>query len=202
MKNKANVYDYVLSMYVSENNLRPQMCKVFKQENYNIATDSYSVIFVDEKDSGLKYDSDDKSPKALHFLNDFIFDTTEVIDRNTFLSDFFTLERIWYSSTKACEKCDGSGSIECDCCGNDSDCKECDGSGDSYEKLPFVKPELIGDNIFLFDRKFSSVLTSKMIQTSYFLEAEKITVKFNKANDRQPFLFEIGEAKIIIMPTF
>ena len=201
MKNTPNNYDYVLSMYVSEDRLRPQMCKVFKQENYNIATDAYSVIFVGEKDSGLKYNPDDKSPKALPLLMDFIFDTTEVIDRNTFLSDFFTLERKWYSLTKDCEECDGSGSTECDCCGHDSDCKECDGSGNSDEKLPFGKPKLIGDNIFLFDRKISSVLANRMIQTAYFLEAEKITVKFNKSNDKQVFLFEIGEAKIIIMPT-
>lgn len=201
MKTTPNNYDYVLSMYVSDDILRPAMCKVFKQENLNIATDSYSVIYVDDTKPGFKYEEDDKAPNAINLLKNFTFDRTENLNRDSLLSNYLTLGNKWSKKYKPCDKCEGYGEVECTCCGNDSECEDCDGTGESNEVESFTIPTLSGDKIKLFDRKIGSTFLHRVIQSAFFLGVENFTVKFNSENTKQAFLFEIDSAKIIVMPT-
>lgn len=200
MKNIPNAYDYVMSMYRSTDNLRPGMTAIFKQENYHIATDSYTVIYVDSSASGLQYRPNEKSPDALSLLKKFTFDKTETIQTEQLLQQYFNTNLEWDKKLADCVDCEGTGSTECDCCGHENECDECAGSGESHEAKPFAIPVLKGDSIHMFYKKFSSQFIHRVIQTAYFLQAPSIIVKYQDG-ERNPCLFEIKEASIIVMPT-
>lgn len=201
MKNTANNYDYVLSLFRSTDELRPAMTKVFKQDKFYLATDSHSVIMVEETVTGLDYQEDEKSPNALSLFENLAHDKEINMDRDNFLSDIFSIEAKWIQHYKYCKKCKGSGTDTCPCCDNDSDCRDCEGTGSSDDVEAFSKPYLsCGELIKLGDTTFDPHFINRVLQVAYFLEEKTITFKFLQNEQRKAVLFEIGKAKIMIMP--
>jgi hypothetical protein len=201
MKNTANNYDYVLSLFRSTDEMRPAMTKVFKQNNFLLATDSHSLILVDESLAGLEYEEDEKAPNALGLFDKIVFDTEQILDRDTFLSDIFSLESIWIQNYKYCKKCKGTGTKTCPCCDNENDCEECDGSGTSDDVEAFTKPYLsCGDVIKLGTTTFDPNFLNRVLQVAYFLDEKQIIFKYPKNEKYKAVLFDVGKARIMIMP--
>lgn len=200
MNNQPNNYDYCLSLFKSTETLRPHLCKVFPQENYYIATDAHTVIYVDKQFSGLDYPIEERSVDALKFLHETLHDTEIMVDKNDILSQLLNVNFEWNKTFFKCEKCSGTGEQECQCCNNISDCKECDGTGYSDEVKPFSRVELRGEDLIFAENRFDSNLFHRMVQTAFFLEAKKITVKYTKHVKNKPVIFLIENATVLIMP--
>lgn len=197
---KPNIYDYILSMFKSNDSLRPALNEPFPQEDSVIATDSHSMIVVDKNLLACTYEGHEKAPNALGIFKDFQPDTEVVLNRDNLLSDFFKIEMEWYGKKVDCDVCEGSGSKECKCCGNESDCDDCDGTGSSFEEVPFTKPYLNGETIGLCATHFSSNYINKLFQVAFFLEEKEITASFVKGFPLKNVTFKIGKVDILLMP--
>lgn len=79
-----------------------------------------------------------------------------------------------------CPECEGEGSMECECCGHESDCSECDGLGDV--KLTFILTRVLYQACLDYDK-------AKM---KAFIEQEPITEK-NKHKHPLTFLDELAD---------
>jgi hypothetical protein len=197
---KANNYDYVLSLYKSTDEIRPNLCSVFPQDSYYIATDAHTIIYVNKTDAALEYPIVEKSVDGVKFLNENPTDSEMRVDKKDLASYFVTAEMKWFNNYKKCEKCDGSGDNMCGCCEHVSECKECYGSGDSEDVEPFSKPVLSGEDILFAENRFDANLFNRMVQTAYFLEADEILVKWNKGVKNRLVWFQIAKATVMLMP--
>ncbi len=198
--NKPNIYDYVLSMFKSNDSLRPAFCQIFKNENYYCGTDSHALIIAETSLTGLTYNDVEKAPNALKVYNDAVTDTELILDRNELLSDFFSAEQVWKGEKLSCDECEGKGYKTCRCCGTDNDCEDCDGTGESFLDVPFSKATLYGEVVKLCETTFNTFLLNKVIQTAFFLEENKIIARYKKGSPRSSVTFEIGKVKILLMP--
>lgn len=197
---KANNYDYVLSLYKSTDEIRPNLCSVFPQGEYYISTDAHTIIYINKTDAGLEYPIVENSVNALKFLKENPTDSEMKVDKKDLTSYFVKAEMEWYNHYKKCGKCQGSGDIMCECCEHTSECKECYGSGDSEKIKPFSQPYLSAEDILFAENRFDANLFSRMVQTAYFLEADQITVRWNKDVKNRPVWFLISKATVMIMP--
>jgi len=198
---KPNKYDYALSLFTAQDELRPAFSTPFPQETFYCATDSHSLIIVQNNLTGFKYDGHEKAPDALSLYKKHVCDTEFSLTKDEMLSGFFTAEMQYLNSMKKCTKCDGSGSKECECCGNESDCKECDGTGEDFEQIPFGKPFLSGELVRFAETTFYPNSLNKVIQTAYYIGEEKIIVRYEKGQPYRPRVFCIGDVRILVMPS-
>lgn len=198
---KANKYDYVLSLFTAQDEIRPAFAKPFPQESFYCATDSNCLIVVQNNLPALKYEGHEKAPNALNLYKNHISDSEFVITKDELLSGFFSAELQFLHSMKKCEKCDGKGYKECHCCGHENDCEECDGSGEDFEQIPFGKPFLHGELVRFAETTFYPNSLNKVLQAAYFLSEDKIFVKYEKDQPYRARAFYIGDVRILLMPS-
>lgn len=198
---KPNKYDYVLSLFTSQDELRPAFAEPFPQEDVYCATDSHSLIIVDKTLAGLDYEGHEKAPNALSLYKNHISDTEFSVTKDELLSGFFSAEMKFLHTMKKCEECDGKGYKECHCCGNESDCEECDGSCEDFEQIPFGKPFLSGEFVCFAETTFYPNTLNKILQTANFIAEQNIIVKYEKGQPYRARVFLIGDVKILAMPS-
>lgn len=199
---KPNKYDYVLSLFCGQDELRPAFANPFPQEGFYCATDSHSLIIIDKSLTGLQYEGHEKAPNALNLYKNLTNDSEFTLSKYEFLSGFFTAEQKFLHSKKKCEKCDGKGYNECHCCGHENDCEECDGSGEDFEQIPFGKPFLHGELVRFAKTTFYPNSLNKVFQTAYILGEDKIIVKYEKDQPYRARAFYIGDVRILLMPSY
>jgi hypothetical protein len=98
-----------------------------------------------------------------------------------------------------CEQCDGSGLIECYCCGVESDCEECDGSGEislgEHETGYFKYPN--DTYLKLEDNYLSLFEFGEILEFLTPLDIKELDVYFT--NDKMKVLFGIPNESIYIL---
>lgn len=202
MKNlKPNVYDYLLSLFTANETMRPALNEPFPQEGHYCATDSNSLILFQDNLSGVTYKGNEKAPDAWKIFAEHKTDTEFQINKKDLLSGYFTSKIKFENSVKTCEKCKGSGYEVCKCCGHDNECLECDGTGEDYEQVPFGKAFIKGNLIQFAETNFFPNTLHKVLQTAYMLNADLITVRYEKNSPLKARLFLIGEVRILLMPS-
>lgn len=135
-------FEEFINSFCGTDDLRNQLWKpIFYESGWVASTDSYSLLWTNlpeykDKEGVYQY-SKDEGPNAEAVLVDFFgMYTGQVQPVGKISIDFF--ENIfkeietnpeYRDKYKECSECDGIGTIECDCCGNESECDECDGEG-------------------------------------------------------------------------
>lgn len=198
-KMKISKYDYILSMFVSDEEWKQKMTKPFLNGEYYCATDSFSICVVPKQATAIDYEAEGVRD-ALKVLKEKeeTFNDSITISKDFLLQQFTQLE--WEYKYKECERCNGAGIETCLCCGNETDCGECDGTGQSDKTEPFSKMKLIDDKIFFIDRYFDPNHINKVLLAAYILEEDNIVVRFEKEAVKLPVLFEIKDCRILLMP--
>ena len=108
--------------------------KILNLENYYGATNSQLLLMVPKSDipEGVNPDDLSVNPPDTSFI--FKLPKREVPFE-------FSLSKLILAITKVpqiqdhddCHNCDGYGTVECECCGNETKCEDCDGNGNGSE---------------------------------------------------------------------
>ena len=177
---KKNLYDYALMYYVSNDHLRPVMNMPGITKNYAYASDSHSVIRIN-----LNKINEDYNSKTYPDVEK-VFSTEKLTYKNSFqVDDLISLlaEYKWRYKRMECEKCNGTGTIKCDCCDNDGDCKRCNGTGELQTLYPLMIKEFqyaefiqVGNSTFYanqLDRLLTTSMQFGIKEIFYFNNPEK-----------------------------
>ena len=105
---------------------------------------------------------------------------------------------------KDCPECDGEGTIECDCCGQDRDCEQCDGEGDikcGEEETGYCRyPE--NQVVKILDVYFKLERIEHLVQSLDIIGVEQIGYyKFQNYNSKLLFIVPNQEIYIVMMGT-
>lgn len=198
-----NIYDYVLNLFKAKETLRVSLNEIFPNKDFYCASDAHILGVTAKENCGGIYQGAEKHPtSAIDLILNHESNEVIHVDRIEFMENFNLVVHQWDAEKLPCEKCSGQGSITCGCCENESDCKKCDGTGDSETIKPFSEMKLVGDDIMFFGTRFSSHYLNIVLMCSYFLESDTITIRYNKHASNKPFIFEINDLKILIMPIY
>lgn len=195
-----NQYDYIANFFTGKDNLRPELMKPFEIENQLYATDAHTCIRF-SKDLALSEYKAEKAPNAKNIFDKLDLTKSVSFDTRILLTKIYECEIKYDSQFKTCENCDGSGTCECDCCGNDADCKNCDGDGTIEIVSPFDNIKMQGEGIFIGGKKFNPKFIYKVIHVALILSTNFIDFHFNPDNN-QGCLFVFDKVEILIMPMF
>lgn len=137
MKKNFNIYDYVISHFISKDERRSSITEAYQTEDYVYGTDAYIVIRTPKQYCLKKYRSmhnnDPDKPKPPNFES--VFNTEDFPMEKEKLTTGELLPvidkiKIDTRSYTECENCAGKGRVYCTCCDNENDCKDCDGEGE------------------------------------------------------------------------
>lgn len=136
-------FEEFINSFCGTDDLRNQLWKpIYYESGWVASTDSYSLLwtkFPEYKDKeGIYQYSKGEGPNAEAVLVDFFSMYTGQrqplgkISIDFFENIFKEIETNpeYRDKYKECRECDGIGTIECGCCGNESECDECDGEGE------------------------------------------------------------------------
>lgn len=202
-----NLRKFIFSFCSEDIVYRNDLCKPNYYDNgYIIATDSYSMVMMHSPDFRKKdcYDNKLKAFHVLDPLNKFYEGNEPPIGnfKTSDLGDIFEkIKKIpeFEDTYKECKLCQGTGSIECDCCGNEKECEDCEGEGEikcgkeetGYYKFPddeFIKI----NNIFL-----RLDVSNKIYESLKMIDAEELEVFDIENTDR--LFFRIKDTNIYIL---
>ena len=100
---KPNIYDYVLGMYISDDENRPSLTSIFPNEDYYCATDGSILITAKKEKLGKEYDGIGNYPNVLTLIKNHQYDETFYFDRTYFLEKLCEAEFNWRKSHLPCE---------------------------------------------------------------------------------------------------
>ena len=187
--------DHLINDFVSDDDLRPQLCKPHYDNGMIVATNTDMLMLADEKYFDKKYEPVPKFPNYAqiiphHVRGEFIgtISKKDIDQADRLLSK----ENIY----NECEECNGDGVIVCDCCGQDSDCKDCIGSG-------------MG-NILLYKRIDSNIhvgdIGGTLFNLNYLILILKLAnhigseIKVAILEKKKACVFYVDEIMILVMP--
>ncbi|TYB78314.1 DnaJ-like cysteine-rich domain-containing protein [Bizionia myxarmorum] len=194
-----NKYDFIANMFTSNDKLRPVLCMPGIIGNLVYATDAYSAIRFSKSLSNLDYSRNLNFPNA-----ESIYPLDKLTEKFTYnvqilMLKIFNCEAIFNNLIEDCYKCHGSGSSECDCCGNDSECLKCDGKGKITKETSFANITLNGPDINIFSNIVQPKFIYRVIQAALILKVEEIELLYNFDKKDNKIIFKVGEIEILIM---
>jgi len=193
MKNK---YDYILNLFVSTNELRPAMRNPGEIDNFVYAADGYTCVCVPKKYIDTDY-KNEEYPRANTLFEDIDFTDVYAKFTTESLINVLALFKFRYKMLP-CSKCDGEGTIHCDCCENENNCKDCGGTGDSNKIHPLlIKLADYGDFIKIKDKFFYAHFIDRVLQVALITRAEVVRL-FNR-NENCFFKID-NDIVILVMP--
>lgn len=136
MKNPK--FDYLLSIFLGNDSLRPGNLNPIPEGEFVYATDGCSVIKIASNLIVNQYSRHEKAPTVspvYDCFNESNNDTIVSYVSVDFLSKALSIARVAFLK-QICEQCKGQGVIVCECCGSENDCKECKGEGNSGDAYP------------------------------------------------------------------
>ena len=205
-------YQTFIESWCSKDAYRTQMLKpTCFDDGWVCATDSYKLIWTydpDYKNFENRYiHSDTEGIKALPVVEKFsefyegvprpigrikIKDIEEVFEEIKLIPEFA-------EKYIECSECDGFGTIECDCCGSESDCEKCDGKGEipsGTEETGFYHfPE---NHYFNVDGVYLHMKTTReLIDNLLFVGISELEIF--SANDSRCFFGIPGEKTFLLV---
>lgn len=187
-------------MFVGSDDLRPQLQKPALVGDSIFSTDAFSIIKISKDLPNGDYTDNEKFPQScdnlfLEAKRDLL--EIEIIKTEDLMLGVFNLNPSFDVIYEECPDCDGDGSVECRCCGNDGDCKRCDGDGDVEKENPFSRVVLFGKDLLFYKTKYTPRFIYRVIEVALILGEKEITIQYNE--EKRKLLFTIGCVEIIIM---
>lgn len=176
--------------------------KILNLENYYGATNSQLLLMIPKSDipEGINPDDLSVNPPDTSFI--FKLSKREVPFE-------FSLSKLILAITKVpqiqdhddCHNCDGYGTVECECCGNESKCNECGGTGEGKPisgqfSLNYSYTLKIDESYF----PSSNIDNLISILIDLNVRPEDI-IKMTSSDGVKPHMFEINNIIIVCMPT-
>lgn len=202
MRNPKNPkFDYLLTIFLSNDKHRETLRKPIPTENFVYAADGHSAIKIQKNLLVFSYVQIENAPDVEAVISplyrEFEITCTAIYVQD--LAHILSTSRIGYLN-QLCEKCDGSGLVVCHECNNEHDCKSCDGHGHSDcvfpVRLTYSPSEC---DVFLFGGRFSPHLLERVLIAAFALNAKNIEIR----SIAQRFLFTVkgdkGSVEILIM---
>ncbi len=198
MKNKPNIYDFILKYFTSKDDLRINLTKPNPQGNYIYATDAHAIVRIPKELSGIEYKNNPKYPNKVNdvFRIEIEKPSTQTFEIESLLVSIFDCQLTTEKDFETCKKCKGEGSKYCKCCGFNNDCKTCNGEGHKEVTKPYAMPYLNGTAVRFMDKIVKPSFLYKVIHTALLLGCNEIKVTESAPTK---LLFKVGKLEIIIM---
>lgn len=197
-----NKYDFVSSLFLGNDELRPVMKKHGVIGDYVYATCGHTCCRFkkDLTEMSEVYVKNEKFPNAeAVFTIDEVEPASEVKFKvNDLIQKFYKFKLQSETYLEECKECDGSGYIECGCCGHEDDCNECDGEGGEEKIKGFGTITVDTDDynyMSLEGQKLSPSLLYRVIHSALILGEDEVTMKYS--NHKCFFIFNDLEILII-----
>lgn len=185
-------YEKVFNLFIAgDDDLRPDLCRPFKQDGFYYATDAYSLIFLPVQGTDLPFQEQYKPCPAKIIPkepNCNIEINVADLERQL-LPDMI-------DEMEDCTECEGKGERDCDM-GHTHDCPNCDGTGE--KKTSTDKKIEDPTKMFVLDGiGFQYWQLRRLIDACKLLGVETIT-KTN-GDGLNVNLFKCGAAGVLVMP--
>lgn len=199
---KKNIYDFITTLFTSDDEIRPALTKPGLIDDFVYATDAHTAIKIKAHlfsiESLDEYSKNLKFPKADVVFNDTKnYEKTQDFRVKDLLMHFYNCQLKSENIYEDCDVCDGAGEVECKCCGNDAECKNCDGSGHGILKNDFGLVTVYGKDIFLLTKKLNPAYFYRVIHVAMILNIETLSVKYT--DEKYGMVFTVGDIEILIM---
>jgi hypothetical protein len=200
---KTAAYDFILPFFLAADTLRPAMCQIHGDANgFVYATNAHIVIKVPAASCLMQYEAVEKYPNAEKVISGYDFDKKATIKTSEVINILTAYKWLRSCNSTMCEKCNGEGVIECEHCGEEHDCKDCHGKGDitkGIANLSLLSTEDYYQVVKIAGKIFKADFIHILTICAMALNVDKITVLYNE-NLYDPHIFEVGDARILIMP--
>jgi len=208
---KINVYDQILNLFVSKDDLRDWMLTPAFTGNLVFATDGSAAVFLDKSQCSLDYPLYKEKEDIHQYLLPESNQNLKIPVSD--LVDFFgkvplVAEEITTTSTERCSACDGYGEVDFEFFHNgetyetEAECPVCDGSGKETIKTKKLTGAKVGDPksiIKIGSSTFLFPVILKAYQTAQLLSVDYITL-IQQNGPGSASIFMIGGAKLLLMP--
>lgn len=199
-------YDFILPFFLGDDELRPKFKQIHKDENgFVYATNSHILIRLKENLLHGEYKEVEKYPNCEKFFELLQKDNlnTKNIPVNDLVQVLTNLK--WVIQKLDCEYCEGEGTCECQCCGQDTECKKCGGTGYGKEKdfallsVYLTEEESYSEShIKILDKVFRANYLHIITVCAKILGVDNIEYVYSETTNSA--LFKVGQADIILMP--
>lgn len=194
----VETWDTLLKHFCSRDDLRLGMCQPNIVGDFVYATDAHSWIKVPYRPSFRNYGRHEKTPNfdgvscTWQFIDPIIISKKAIEDALS----HFDKKPDW----DECKKCEGTGIVECKCCGSELECKECDGEGtfDNY-----TLPEVYDDGhldkcIEVLANVVAPFQIGRLLRAMDFIGVNEIELRTNK--HEKGLVFYAKDIEIVVMP--
>jgi hypothetical protein len=198
-----NIYDYILQHFVSNDRLRPDMQHPHEQDSYVFASDISSLIRIPAALVKGNYVYPKKKPDFTAFFSKYLFKTRMEMNISD-LEPIIAKLKVRLSKTKTeCKSCNGSGTTECEHCGNLGDCEKCKGSGGTEITDGMIVRDIAYEDdmgverhrVKIHDYHISAYCADLLYNVMLFLRADKANIYF----EDDALLFEFDKVIVLIM---
>ncbi len=207
--------DFLLNLFTSSDELRPQMMFPNLENGIVTATDSHALIMIPENEVCLKYGTNPKYPKAEKLVKEFeARDLTSVKVRMQDLAKEISKARLEVDKDSIkCKECGGDGYVDfkyTDKSGYthslDGDCPICEGEGIDFINPKFARIRLVqrqddnGNNcdIVIDDLHFHPFQIYRLFMVALVKGYDEIEIFYDKNKYGQAIAY-IGNIKVLIM---
>ena len=200
---KTASYDFILPFFVAKDDLRQSMKQIHSDKNgFIYATNAHILVKIPRDSAILKYNEIENFPNAEAMFERYNFSDKAIIKTDNLVEILSAYKWIREIKTELCEKCNGTGVLECEHCNSEYDCTECKGKGKFNIDVEDVSL-LITDNYYsvvkVINKLFKADFMHVLAICAKMLEVKEIEVSFNE-NEYEPHIFKVGDAQILIMP--
>lgn len=198
---KPNIYDFILSLFTNNDELRPALSVPGIIEDKAYSTDAHACIRFSKDLSNMQiaYLKNEKFPNAKAIFEDLEFENETSLTVNDILLGFYDCKLQIGTVFENCDSCDGYGTKDCQCCGNEAECDNCNGSGGNDKIEPFSGLTLSGENIMLLGKLVRPHLLYKVAHTALLLGTKTINLKTTKKNQ---LIFTFSDVEVLVMAIY
>lgn len=201
-------YKKLFNLFVSKDELRPDLCHPFEQNGRYYATDAHALVFIDATGIELGYPKQEKPNMITHIPKEATWNVeinVAALERNL-ISEMID-EEIEVGEDVECKECEGEGEVEWEFNGKhrtyhkENTCPLCDGDG--LERKSFMKktgrqvPNPLTKHK-MFGVGFLHGQLQRLIDASKIMGVETITKTFGQKSNGN--MFTVGNATVLIMP--
>lgn len=201
-------YEKLFKLFVSKDELRPDLDHPFEQNGKYYATDAHALVFVDARLVNLPYPKQEK-PEVWKVVPNKETCNIEIkvseLEKNL-ISEMID-EEIEYGKDIECKECKGEGEVEWEYDGllrtyeNEFTCPACDGDGlesKTYFKKTGKKIPNPLTKHKMFEVGFLHGQLQRLIDASKIIGVENITKIFGEKSNAN--VFQVGNVTVLVMP--
>ena len=199
----TSIYEKVFTEFVGTDGYRPALMKPRKVGNYVYATNAHVLIRFDaSKVPSQFYNEQDeyKYPDVESLIDKYLIE----FDKNQ--RSTLSLERI-SNGLKGmkrtpiygdCSFCEGHGTIECQCCWNESDCEECNGTGETDEIVGYY----IQYQKYVFELSDNFIDPNLLLKVATACDLLGIETLQSSSNPSKTVLLKNDDVVFLVVPLF